>query len=227
MTEKTELAELDDEFNRIGSTMHVSVYDALRKQILERQRARAPEAPKADRGPRRRVNLEKLVCVETLCDPDELRVIEGDATTTRANTHGYAVDPLGASWELPLPLCLDHDTRKRLGWVVRAQAEPTRITFTAWLSKRGFYEDADDSWPLITSGDLAGVSAGFSDIGDCRKNRVDVDAVYHRWTWTELTICARGANFDAKILVVKSIRYGKEILMRDVRPAPRVVRLYA
>jgi len=219
-----ELEDLEHEFNT--GPMPVDVYAARRKEILERIRARGPEAPKAP-GPSRRVDFERLASVESYCDPEDLRVIEGIASSPRANAHGYAVDPLGASWDLPLPLCLEHDTKKRIGWVVAAKAMPTRIEFTANLARPGLYPDTEDVWSRIVRGDIAGVSAGHDgDIGSWKSYRVDVDRVAHRWNWTELTVTASPANPDAKILLVKSTRRGHDVVMRDARPARRVVRLF-
>jgi hypothetical protein len=139
-------------------------------------------------------------------DGDKVRIIEGIATTVRANEHGYAVAPLGAKFTLPLSLVLGHETKRRIGWVVDAQVDPFNIRFTAELARFDVYPEVETAWRAIVTGTLRGVSAGFppGGIGDFRNYRADVDRVAHAWTWSELTVCKVGANPDAKILTVKT-----------------------
>lgn len=170
---------------------------------------KAAQQKAAENEPSRTVDYRKLQSVLALCDPDDERTIEGIATTPSGNSHGYALDAAGVEYELPLPLCLAHDTRRRLGWVVAASASSTAVRFTAKLAKRGMYPEADETWARIVDGEMAGVSTGFESARDWRVDRVDVDRVAGRWRWTELTVCPIGANQDAQIQRVFERRHGK------------------
>ena len=145
---------------------------------------------------------ERLEEVARLCDDAE-RWIEGVATTPRASAHSWAVDPLGAQFALPLPLCLNHDRKRRVGWVTEAIKSPASLAFRARLvSGNASFPEADGVWDSIVDGKLRGVSIGglsanaqLQGPGD----RIDVEHFATKWSWSELTVCELGANPDAKI----------------------------
>ena len=66
-------------------------------------------------------------------DEDE-RVIEGIASTPSPDRMGDIVNPMGAKFELPLPLLWQHDHASPIGHVVEAKATKDGITFKAKLA---------------------------------------------------------------------------------------------
>src|SRR5688500_10530382 len=55
------------------------------------------------------------------------RLFRGIATTPTADRVGDIVEPKGAEFKLPVPLCWMHDTRDPVGWVRSAKVGATGI----------------------------------------------------------------------------------------------------
>ena len=158
-------------------------------------------------------------------DPSHERIIEGIASTAATNKYGYALAPLGAEYELPMPLLLSHRwADPPIGEVFFLERSLTRIEFKARIATRGIH-NVNDAWRRITSGQSIGVSTGFSHYGDSRHYRKGAP-VYHKWRMCELSVCEDvGANPDARILRVSERVGGREIVHRDARPKTKAVRI--
>ena len=79
---------------------------------------------------------------------DAERVIEGIATTPKPDRVGDIIDPMGAEFELPLPLLWQHDRTQPIGHVVGATVAPDGIQIKAKLAS------IDEPGPLKTRLDV-------------------------------------------------------------------------
>ena len=66
---------------------------------------------------------------------EEERVIEGIASTPRADRQGDVVESKGAVFVTPMPLLLDHIHSQQVGHVEFAKADDGQITFRARITK--------------------------------------------------------------------------------------------
>jgi hypothetical protein len=65
---------------------------------------------------------------------EDLREFEGIASTPSVDRVGDIVDPMGAKFDLPLPLLLDHEHSQQVGHVVAARQTSAGIRFTARIT---------------------------------------------------------------------------------------------
>ena len=131
---------------------------------------------------------------------DDLGIIRGIASTPATDRAGDIVEPLGASFTLPLALLHEHDRKAPLGWVTDAKPTPAGVEFEARIAK-----DADESiskvWRLVKAGLIPHVSVGF--------NPTDAEPTetgyrFKRWEWLELSLTTVPANTGARITSTKS-----------------------
>lgn len=139
---------------------------------------------------------------------DDLRVIEGIATTPSTDREGDIVEPKGADFKLPIPLLMGHDSRQPIGHVTHAKVTKDGIEIKAKLVKitepGALKEELDRAWQQIKSGLVGGLSIGFkpvesSRIGDTWNYR------FVKWLWLELSAVVIPANQDCSITQVRSI----------------------
>lgn len=146
---------------------------------------------------------------------EDQRIIEGIATTPRADRVGDVVESAGVKMSLPLPLLLDHNHAEAVGEVESAQVTPTGIKFRARIKKisePGPVKDmCDRAWQLIKNGLRKFVSIGFRPLdyeplgtGGMR---------YTAWEWLELSCVTVPAHPDAAITGIKASHHG-------ARPCP-------
>lgn len=186
---------------------------------------------------------------------EDQRIIEGIATTSRADRAGDIVESLGAEFDLPIPFLLDHNPLDAVGEVEAAEVTKDGIRFRARIKKitePGEVKDlCDRAWSLIRNGLRRAVSIGFRPL--------DYEAMpgggyrFRTWEWLELSACAVPCNADARVTGLKAeprLARGNEIiaankkkireaaLIRSVEqqvrlkrlgipPAPRVVTITA
>lgn len=142
---------------------------------------------------------------------EELRVIEGVATTNRKDRVSDIVEPLGGEFDLPIPLLLDHVHSDAVGEVETAEVTSTSIRFRARIKKidePGLAKDlVDKAWHLVKYGLRKTCSIGFQPLeyeplpgGGLR---------FTRWSWYELSLVSVPANQDAVIESVKRAPRGK------------------
>jgi HK97 family phage major capsid protein/HK97 family phage prohead protease len=134
---------------------------------------------------------------------DDLRIIEGIASTPSTDRMGDIVEPKGAQFNLPMPLLWQHKSSEPIGHVIAANVTAAGITIKAQIAK-GVLPKIDEAWALIKSGLVRGLSIGFqplefSQIKDTGGLR------FTKWDWHELSAVTIPANADASISAIKSI----------------------
>jgi Escherichia/Staphylococcus phage prohead protease len=96
---------------------------------------------------------------------EDLRIIEGIASTPAPDRVDDVVEPLGAKFNLPMPLLWQHNSREPIGHVMWAEARSDGIPFKAVLAKSlepGKLQDRlDEAWQSIKLGLVRAVSIGF------------------------------------------------------------------
>lgn len=137
--------------------------------------------------------------------------LTGIASTPRMDSHRHSLDPMGASFALPLPLLWQHSVREPVGRVVSAKASRDGITFTAEIplvkeegTVKTRVEEALHSlqYELVT-----GVSVGLQiDLSSDDSIEYDPEAdlvKIKRWNWYENSLVTIPANMDAAVDAVK------------------------
>lgn len=139
---------------------------------------------------------------------DDLRVIEGIASTPVTDRAGDIVEPKGAQFSLPLPLLWQHRSDSPIGHVIAAKVSDQGISIRAQLVKidePGELKNLlDKAWQMIKSGLVRGLSIGFKPI-----ESADIEGTwaqrFMKWEWLELSAVTIPANGDATIQTIKSL----------------------
>jgi len=136
---------------------------------------------------------------------DGERVIEGVATTPSTDRMGDIIDPMGAKFDIPMPLLWQHNHDEPVGHVTLAKAQKSGITFRAKIAKIDEEGDlkrlVDKAWQAVKANLVRGVSIGFK---PTEFNFMDDGGVHFKeWEWLELSLVTIPANVDATITVVK------------------------
>lgn len=138
---------------------------------------------------------------------DDLRVIEGVASTPTTDRMGDVVEPKGAKFNLPLPLLWQHRSDQPVGTVEFAQATENGIPFRARLAK--VQEDGelktlvDKAWQSVKYGLVRGVSIGFQALEHAFMKEGGIH--FTEWEWLELSLVTIPANAEATIQSIKAI----------------------
>lgn len=138
---------------------------------------------------------------------EDLRIIEGVASTPTADRFGDVVEPMGAEYTLPIPLLWQHNSREPVGEVFEAKPGPDGIPFKARFAKvmePGVLKDRlDAAWQSVKYKLVKGVSIGFSEI---ETSQIKDSWSYHflKWAWLELSCVTIPANVEATITSIKS-----------------------
>ncbi len=156
--------------------------------------------------------LQRAYSILTIKSVDaEQRVITGIATTPTADRSGDIVEPAGASFQLPIPLLWQHDSRQPIGEVFAARVTSAGIEIQAKLAsiaEPGTLKDRlDNAWQSIKAGLVKGLSIGFQSIEESRINET-YSYRYIKWLWLELSAVTIPANADATIATIKSLDVG-------------------
>jgi HK97 family phage major capsid protein/HK97 family phage prohead protease len=144
---------------------------------------------------------------------DERRILEGIATTPTADRGGDIVDPLGASFALPLPLLWQHDQQQPIGEVFAAEVTPAGIRIqarVAAVAEAGRLRDRlEEAWQSIKAGLVRGLSIGFKPI-EAKPIRHGNELSFHiyKWQWAELSAVTIPQNVEASILAIKTAASG-------------------
>ncbi len=138
----------------------------------------------------------------------DVLTIEGIATTPRTDRVNDIVEPMGARFKVPLPLCMHHKSSEVVGNVVFAHATAAGITFRAelpYVKEAGRVKDRiDEAIHSIKHKLLNFVSIG------AKPDRGSVEMLknggvrYKAWEWLHLALCSEPANPDAMITAIKS-----------------------
>ena len=141
---------------------------------------------------------------------EEERIIEGMASTPSPDRMGDIVNPLGAKFNLPLPLLWQHNHSQPIGHVIEAAPNEKGISFKARIAKTdepGSLKDLlDFAWQSIKMKLVAAVSIGFRPIKYAYINDGGIE--FDEWDWYELSAVTIPAQADATITAVKSIDAG-------------------
>lgn len=139
---------------------------------------------------------------------NDLRRIEGMATTPSPDRLGDIVEPKGAKFTLPLPLLWQHDSSRPIGHVTHAKVTKDGISIRAELVRIDepgtLKERLDEAWQSLKSGLIRGLSIGFKAIEKTQIGE-SYSYIFTAWEWYELSAVTIPANAAATISTVKSI----------------------
>ena len=137
----------------------------------------------------------------------ERREIEGIASTPSVDRAGDIVEPLGATFSLPMPLLHHHDSRAPVGHVTHAKAGKDGITIKAKLAQIAepgpLKERIDTAWGEVRSGLVRGLSIGFRPIEYEALEKGGLR--FLKWAWLETSMVTIPAQQDAQISIIKSL----------------------
>ena len=156
------------------------------------------------------------------------RMFKGIATTPTVDRVDDIVEPRGAAFKLPLPLCWMHDTRDPVGWVRSAKVTDQGIEIDgeiANLSEPASLKDRlDTAWAMLSSGLVRGLSIGFI---PRETARIEGSYGYRflKWEWTELSPVTVPANGDCSITSIKSADRAVRHAASGIKGGLPVVRL--
>lgn len=128
-------------------------------------------------------------------------VIHGIASTPDVDVVGDVMEPLGAVFNLPLPLLHEHDRKSPIGHVIAARPTADGIEITAEVA-RGVTARIDEIWLMLKAGLIRGLSIGFQGI-ESEPVKGTRGRRYKSWRWMELSCVVLPANAAAGILAVK------------------------
>jgi len=138
---------------------------------------------------------------------DEQRTIEGIATTPSTDRMGDIVEPMGATFALPMPLLWQHNHEAPVGMVEFAKPTKAGIPFKATLARvlePGTLKDrVDEAWQSVKAGLIRAVSIGFRPID--YETMKDGGLRFKVWEWLELSLVTIPANADATITTIRSV----------------------
>jgi HK97 family phage major capsid protein/HK97 family phage prohead protease len=126
-------------------------------------------------------------------------IIRGIATTPTTDRVGDIVEPLGASYALPLPLHHEHDRKDVVGEVIEATATPAGIEFTARIAK-DLTDQIAEVWRRVQGGLIRFVSIGFRPL---QSKAIQGGIRFTKWVWDELSLTTIPANPQAVITATK------------------------
>lgn len=139
---------------------------------------------------------------------EELRELDGFASTPSPDRVGDIVEPKGAIFKLPMPLLWQHDPHKPIGHVLSVAVEEKGLRIKARIAK-GVLPYIDDAWALIKAGLVRGLSIGFTSREEVAIRGVKGTAYdarrFLKWEWLELSTVTIPANAEATISTIKSL----------------------
>lgn len=138
---------------------------------------------------------------------DDLRVLEGIASSPQTDRVGDIVEPKGAKFTLPLPLLWQHRSDQPIGHVTHATVTPEGIRIKAQIAKGLGIARIDEAWTLIKAGLVRGFSIGFKDL-ESEDIKGAWGSRFLKWEWLELSAVTIPANQDASIQTIKSLDVG-------------------
>ena len=146
---------------------------------------------------------------------DDDRVIEGVASSVKVDKAGDVLEPKGASYELPMPLLMQHDRRQPVGKVLSAKVSDQQITVRARVEKDTGLAYVEDAWKQLRAGLVDGLSIGAQPLKAepiLDKDGRMTGVRYTAWRWLELSAVTLPMNDDTKMRVLRM--FGGEETMR-------------
>jgi HK97 family phage prohead protease len=133
-------------------------------------------------------------------------IIEGVASNAAADLAGDVIEPKGATFELPMPLLMQHNKEKPVGKVTAAKVSDSEIRIVAEFSKASSLPYVNEAREQVREGLVSGLSIGAQPLKaepildrDGRMTGVR----YTAWRWLELSAVTIPMNHKATIDVVR------------------------
>jgi len=135
--------------------------------------------------------------------------IEGVATTPTPDRVDDVVEPMGARFQTPMKLLLNHDHHQPVGNVTFAKPTAKGIPFRAELPvirEAGRLKDrVDEAIHSLKYGLISAVSIGFRPVAGETERLKSGGIRFKVWDWFELSLVAIPAQSEAIITAIKSI----------------------
>lgn len=134
---------------------------------------------------------------------EDLRILEGIATTPSPDRADDVIVPEGIQFSLPFPLLYQHNSRQPIGMVVDASVSKDGMAIKAKVAPAGTAQFIDEAWALIKARLVRGLSVGFRSLEeswDKQRNAFN----YLRTELLEISAVTIPANAEATITTVKS-----------------------
>lgn len=139
----------------------------------------------------------------------EQRTIEGIATTPSVDRVGDIVEPLGATFSLPLPLLHHHRHDQPVGHVTAARATEAGIAIKAVFARitepGSLKERIDTAWQECKAGLVRGLSIGFKPLEYEFLDDNSGGLRFTKYSLLELSLVTVPANADCTISLVRSL----------------------
>lgn len=171
---------------QIGRLVGEVIRDNVRPEAL-----RGHADTVTDSGPSKRVPLS--FTIRKFAGSGK-RTFSGIASTDSIDRAGDTLNPRGAVYRLPVPLLLQHDATKPIGWVRGATVTSRGIEVDCEIAE-GIGE-ADEAWKMVKSGLVSGLSVGFLPL-EAKPTATGLH--FERWDWHELSLVTIACNADAKV----------------------------
>lgn len=138
---------------------------------------------------------------------DKSRTVQGIATTPTPDRMDDIIDPLGAKFQLPIPMLWQHDSNCPVGRVEVATPNKAGIPFTTIVEQTdepGPVKDRlDSAWQDLNLRLVRGVSIGFRPLKYSFLENGGIE--FQEWEWLELSFVTIPANSEAIITTIKSL----------------------
>lgn len=137
---------------------------------------------------------------------DAERVIEGTASSVKTDKAGDVLEPKGATFELPMPLLLQHDRRQPIGKVLSAKVSDSEITVRARVESGTGLAYVEDAWKQLSAGLVDGLSIGAQPLKAepiLDKDGRMTGVRYTAWRWLELSAVTLPMNDDTKLRIAR------------------------
>jgi hypothetical protein len=146
--------------------------------------------------------------IKAMDESNGKRTFRGIATTPTADRTGDIVEPKGAVFALPIPLCWMHDSQNPVGWVTAAKVTDKGIEiegeFANIAEPASLKDRLDTAWAMVKGKLVRGLSIGFKPLEEARIGD-SYSYRYLKWLWLELSPVVIPANGDCSITQIKSL----------------------
>lgn len=142
---------------------------------------------------------------------EDERVIRGIATSPAVDRVGDIVEPLGVTFNNPMPLLHQHNHSMPVGTVTFSTPTAKGIEFEARLPKLDeaspLKDRIDTAWAEVKAGLVRGVSIGFRALDDGYERMKNGGIRFTKTEVIELSLVTIPANAEATISAIKSISH--------------------
>lgn len=136
---------------------------------------------------------------------NDARTFSGTASTPSLDLAGDTISPLGARFSLPLPLLLNHDSARPIGWVRSATATAAGLAITGQIANiaepPSLREELDRSWAMVQNKLMRGLSVGFKTL---KEHPIATGFHISEWLLLEISCVVIPANADCSITAIKA-----------------------